>query len=58
MYMYLYQVYVILWFSNSSFSDYNKEQFTPVKLEGAAEQVSEDAIKKALGGQCKTATGI
>jgi len=27
-------------FDVSSFSDYNKEQFTPVRLEGADEQVS------------------
>ena len=32
-------------FVNSSFSDYNKEQFTPVKLEGADEQVSTELVR-------------
>ena len=39
-------------FINSAFSDYNKDQFTPVKLEGTDEQVSRGHHKVLLFFQC------
>lgn len=39
-------------FINSAFSDYNKDQFTPVKLEGTDEQVSRGNHKVLLFFQC------
>ena len=39
---------VLCFYFDSSFSSYNKEQFTPVKVEGADEQVSKQTDKKKL----------
>lgn len=39
-------------FINSAFSDYNKDQFTPVKLEGTDEQVSHGNHKVLFFFQC------
>lgn len=39
-------------FINSAFSDYNKDQFTPVKLEGTDEQVSRGNHKVLFFFQC------
>lgn len=43
---------VLFQFINSAFSDYNKDQFTPVKLEGTDEQVSRGNHKVLLFFQC------
>ena len=46
------QMLLLFQFINSAFSDYNKDQFTPVKLEGTDEQVSRGNHKVLLFFQC------